>query len=77
MQAQIDGALHGGLITGHTLSGTRTPDQDCCAPILRWTEGSMTRWEPVSHRAARGLVGSRAASTFRRINPGKSHSKAK
>src|SRR5262249_38686406 len=37
MQAQDDGALHGGLINGHTLSGTRTQGQDCYGPILRWT----------------------------------------
>src|SRR5262245_29830442 len=37
MQAQDDGALHGSLINGHTLSGTRTQGQNCRAPILRWT----------------------------------------
>src|SRR5262249_37384104 len=36
MQAQDDGALHGGLINGHTLSGTRTQGQNCYAPILHW-----------------------------------------
>src|SRR5262249_33737181 len=34
VQAQGPSALHGSLVTGHTLSGTSTQGQDCCAPTL-------------------------------------------